>query len=116
MTLTNKIVLLVAFIVLSSGTVFYWFTQRLFQHIGSFQHSLATQRQYLEAQQKEQIADLHRKREKLLQEVSTHLNQMESALAKNQERVEEFDKEFQTRQNGVFDAIDDFNAGKTHAP
>lgn len=26
--------------------------------------------------------------------------------------VEGFDKEFQTRQNGVFDAIDDFNAAK----
>jgi hypothetical protein len=38
---------------------------------------------------------------------------METALTKNQERVEEFNKEFQTRQNDVFDAIDDFNIGKT---
>jgi uncharacterized protein HemX len=116
MTLTNKIVLLVAFMILSSGAVFYWFTQRLFQHIGNFQQSMTTQREYLEARQKEQIADLHHKREKLLQEVSTHLNQMESALGKNQERVEELNKEFQTEQNDVFDAIDDFNAGNTHAP
>lgn len=113
MTLTNKIILLVAFIILSSATVFYWFTQRLFQQMDGFQRSMATQREQLEEQFAARVDDLQHKRNQLSQEVETHLSHMESELAKNQERAEEFDREFLKRQNSVFEAIDDFNSGKT---
>lgn len=113
MTLTNKIILLVALIVLSSATVFYWFTQRLFQQMDSFQHSMATQREQMEEQFALRVDDLQHKREKLSQDVAAHLSHMESELAKNQERAEEFDKEFLEGQNAFFDAIDGFHEGKT---
>lgn len=113
MTLTNKIILLVGFIVLSSAIVFYWFTQRLFQQMDSFQRSMATQREQLEDRFSVRVDDLQHKREQLSEEVETHLNRMESELAKNQEKAEEFHREFLKGQNEVFEAIGDFNAGKT---
>lgn len=112
MTLSNKIFLLIAFIALSSIIVVYWFTQRLFQHMEGFRHSMATQRQFLEEQQAAGIRELHHKREKLKQDVATHLNHMEAGLAKNQEYADEFDKEFLEGQNAVFDAIEAFHEGK----
>lgn len=113
MTLTNKIVLLVAFIVLSSAMVFYCFTQRLFQQMDSFQRSMATQREQLEERFAARVEDLHHQREQLSEGVQAHLSHMESELAKNQERAEEFDREFLQGQNGVFDAVDDFHSGTT---
>lgn len=40
------------------------------------------------------------------------LDSMKDDLDKNQQKAEEFDKEFLKGQNEVFDAIEDFNAGK----
>ena len=102
MTLSNKIIFLLLFIVISSAIVFYWFTQRLFQKMNDFHSGVATQRQIMETQFAAGVEELQRKREQLKQEVATHLSQMNGKLAKNQERAEEFDREFLKGQNNVF--------------
>lgn len=113
MTLTNKTILLVGFIVLSSATVLYWFTQRLFEHMDHFKQSMAVEKQYLKAQFNKEVADLQEKREQLSQEVSDHLSGMERQLAKNQEQADEFDRNFLNGQNEVFDKMENaFGSGK----
>ena len=94
MTLTNKIILLIGFIVLSSAGALYWFTQRLFEHMDHFKQSMAVEKQYLKAQFAEEMQDLQGKREQLTHEVSDHLSGMERQLAKNQEQADEFDRNF----------------------
>jgi len=111
MTLTNKIILLVSFMFLISLSVFYWFTNFLFQHTSTFKQSMAIEKQQLQERLDEGIAEIHHKGTQLSQEIVGDLKKMEDDLVNNQRKAEEFDKAFLEGQNGVFDAIDAFGSG-----
>ncbi len=117
MSLTNKILLLIAFMASITFIVFCWFISQFMNHAAHFHTSFAKEQQALETAFDKSLQKFAKTAEHLQEGVKDHLKKMEEGLHKNREKSENFDEDFLQRQNQIFNEVNSFveekEAGET---
>ena len=73
-----------------------------------FAQTFERERQQLEFLQEKAIADLKKKRARVVRKASSHLKNMEEGLTEPQNQSDSLQKDHLEKQEGVFDCIDEF--------
>lgn len=108
MTLGKKIILLFAFMGVTTLFVFFWFISQMLHHVNGFNSSMDKDKQALEDARDRSLKKLKEKAGQMGEEVHDHFNQMEKELLKSRKEAEIFHENFMQRQNQAFEEIDNF--------
>ncbi len=112
MTLTQKIIALISFMMVVMLTVFWWFASHMYRHMDHFTKSRMSEKETMLEKYENGVKKLNNKAENMGKEITSFVGGMEEGLQRLQKESEEFDKQFLEKQNSVFDAIDNFTGEK----
>lgn len=112
MTLAQKIIALISFMLITMLVVFCWFASHMYHRMDRFTMAWGSERQEILKKREQRMESLNSKAENIGEEMNSFLDGVVESLKQAQKEREEFDEGFLKGQNSVFNSINKFNNKK----